>query len=29
VFYTYMAALQERMGRKKRRRAPEPVHIPA
>ncbi len=29
VFYTYMAALQERMGRKKRRRAAEPVHIPA
>jgi len=28
VFYTYMAALQERMGRKKRRRAAEPVHIP-
>jgi HAE1 family hydrophobic/amphiphilic exporter-1 len=29
VFYTYMAALQERMGRKKRRRVHEPVHIPA
>jgi hydrophobic/amphiphilic exporter-1 (mainly G- bacteria), HAE1 family len=29
VFYTYMAALQDRMGRKKRRRAAEPVHIPA
>jgi HAE1 family hydrophobic/amphiphilic exporter-1 len=29
VFYTYMAALQERMGRKKRRRTTEPVHIPA
>jgi HAE1 family hydrophobic/amphiphilic exporter-1 len=28
VFYTYMAALQDRMGRKKRRRAAEPVHIP-
>jgi HAE1 family hydrophobic/amphiphilic exporter-1 len=29
VFYTYMAALQERMGRQKRRRAAEPVHISA
>ena len=29
VFYTYMAALQQKVGRKKRRRAIEPVHTPA
>ena len=31
VFYTYMAALQETLGRGKRKKAPEPqpVHTPA
>jgi HAE1 family hydrophobic/amphiphilic exporter-1 len=29
VFYTYMAGLQEKLGRKKQRRVAEPVHLPA
>jgi hypothetical protein len=29
VFYTYMAGLQEKLGRKKHRRVVEPVQTPA